>query len=89
MVDETRTPLAEGADAPHGDVVSCWMCGLRQHSSRMMADGGEACDDVRWYCKDPRACTERWISARGQARAGAAGAPPVAAGAGLARSVWS
>ena len=27
------------------------------------------CGDIRWYCKDTRACTERWISARRQARA--------------------
>jgi hypothetical protein len=26
----------------------------------MMADGGSACADVRWYCLDKRGCTERW-----------------------------
>jgi hypothetical protein len=69
MVDRTRMLLAEGGDAPRGDVVSCWLCGLRQLSSRMMPDGGEACDDVRWYCNDRRECTERWTSARHQIRA--------------------
>jgi hypothetical protein len=34
-----------------------------------MPDGGEACDDVRWYCNDRQECTERWTSARRQMRA--------------------
>jgi hypothetical protein len=69
MVDETRGYLAEGIAAPYGEVVSCWMCGTRLDSSQMVPDGGIACDDVRWYCKDPEACTERWTSARRQMRA--------------------
>jgi hypothetical protein len=28
----------------------------------MVADGGSACADVRWYCLDMRGCTERWTS---------------------------
>jgi hypothetical protein len=73
-VDTARIPWHEGAAALRGDVVSCWMCGTHQHSSQMLADGGAACDDIRWYCKDPQACTERWIAARRQART--AGAVP-------------
>ena len=44
----------------------------------MVADGGSACADVRWYCLDKRGCTERWTarSARpGDARLSTAGAP--------------
>jgi hypothetical protein len=44
----------------------------------MMADGGGACADVRWYCLDKPACTGRWTSrATGPADIGlsAAGAP--------------
>ena len=34
-----------------------------------MPDGDSACDDIRWYCQDTRACAERWTQARRQARA--------------------
>ena len=68
IADTGRIPLPEGAAALRGDVVSCWMCGTHQHSTQMLADGGAACDDVRWYCRDPQACTERWIIARRQTR---------------------
>ena len=68
MADTTRAPLAEGLAARRGAVVSCWMCGIHLHQNQMMADGGSACDDLRWYCKDARACNDRWISARRQAR---------------------
>src|SRR5690242_14869609 len=41
---------------------SCWLCGIRLPADQMMADGGSACHDLRWYCRDTRACTERWTS---------------------------
>jgi hypothetical protein len=41
-------------------VETCWLCGIRQRADLMVADGGSACDNVRWYCGDTRACTERW-----------------------------
>jgi hypothetical protein len=28
----------------------------------MVPDGGQACADVRWYCKDAKSCTERWTA---------------------------
>jgi hypothetical protein len=28
----------------------------------MVADGGSACPDLRWYCRDTAGCTERWTS---------------------------
>jgi hypothetical protein len=34
------------------------------HPDQMMPDGGTACEDVRWYCKNARACTERWTVSR-------------------------
>ena len=61
IADTGRIPLPEGAAALRGDVVSCWMCGTHQYSNQMLADGGAACDDIRWYCRDPQACTERSI----------------------------
>ena len=67
MVDQQRlTPLREGPPL----VTSCWMCGIRLSADHMVADGGSACDDVRWYCQDTRACTERW-TARSARPAGA------------------
>ena len=30
----------------------------------MIPDGGSACDDIRWYCQDAQACTERWTMSR-------------------------
>jgi hypothetical protein len=43
-----------------------------------MPDGDSACDDIRWYCQDTRACAERWTQAWRQARAAGA-APPSSA----------
>lgn len=43
-------------------VKSCWMCGIRLPASQMVADGGSACHDVRWYCSDMWGCTRRWTS---------------------------
>jgi hypothetical protein len=69
MADETRASSAAGFAALRAGVASCWMCGIRLQQAQMVPDGGDACGDVRWYCKDTRACTERWTSARRQARA--------------------
>jgi hypothetical protein len=41
---------------------SCWMCGIRLRADQMVADGGSACPDVRWYCLDTRGCTQRWTT---------------------------
>ena len=48
--------------AASAQVKSCWMCGIRLPASQMVADGGSACHDVRWYCSDTWACTRRWTS---------------------------
>jgi hypothetical protein len=45
----------------HAAIVSCWLCGISLHANRMLPDGGDACDDVRWYCTDVLSCTHRWI----------------------------
>jgi len=69
--------LSYAPDGP-GAGQPCWLCGIRLPAEHMMADGGSACADVRWYCLDKRACTERW-TARGAStadfRMSAAGAP--------------
>jgi hypothetical protein len=38
------------------------MCGIRLRTDQMVADGGSACPDLRWYCRDTAGCTERWTS---------------------------
>ena len=55
---------ATGIDARGAVVVSCWMCGVCLQYRQMVPDGGSACDNIRWYCKDARACTERWTTSR-------------------------
>jgi hypothetical protein len=57
--DERMVHTAAGAA-----VESCWMCGIRLPVSRLVADGGSACPDVRWYCQDMRGCVERWSAGR-------------------------
>jgi hypothetical protein len=57
MTDHARLALAPAEPAV---VRSCWMCGIRLSASQMVGDGGSACADVRWYCRDTRGCTERW-----------------------------
>jgi hypothetical protein len=39
------------------------MCGVERPLGLLVPDGGEACADVRWYCKDVKSCTERWTEA--------------------------
>lgn len=64
MADESRRSPGAGSSTPGAAVVSCWMCGIRSHPSEMMPDGGDWCDDARWYCRDTKACTERWTTPR-------------------------
>lgn len=64
MADQTRRPPGKGGGARRAGVVSCWICGIRLHFSKMMPDGGDWCDDTRWYCRDVEACTQRWTTSR-------------------------
>ena len=64
MAGQIRTPSAESIGARRAAIVSCWLCGIALHYSQMVPDGGSACLDIRWYCQDTWACTERWTSAR-------------------------
>jgi hypothetical protein len=64
MADEARTPPAEGFAGRRVTVVACWLCGISLPRNQMVPDGGSACSDVRWYCRDARECTERWTSPR-------------------------
>lgn len=53
---DTGEPRADGTEA-------CWLCGIRVGTSQLVADGSSACADIRWYCRDAAACTERWTAA--------------------------
>jgi hypothetical protein len=46
--------------AEQANAKPCWMCGIRLPADQLVADGGSACHDLRWYCRDTWACTERW-----------------------------
>jgi hypothetical protein len=72
MSEKMHTPAAEGIAARRTAVVSCWLCGTRLDKNQMVSDGGSACPDIRWYCQDARACTERWIASRRQMQAAGA-----------------
>ena len=69
MADQTHMPSVEGLAAGRAAVVACWLCGIHLQQNQMVPDGGRACGDIRWYCKDTWECTERWTAARRQARA--------------------
>ena len=53
-------PHARGTGALQ--VATCPLCGLERPIGLMVPDGGDACADLRWYCKDTRSCTQRWTS---------------------------
>ena len=43
------------------------MCGMALPLGLLVPDGGQACADIRWYCKDAKSCTERWTTAPSRA----------------------
>ena len=42
--------------------AQCSLCGIALPIGMMVPDGGQACADIRWYCKDAKSCTERWTA---------------------------
>jgi hypothetical protein len=67
------------------EVAQCSLCGIAVPLGLLVPDGGPACADIHWYCKDARSCTERWTAARPRARAHTQAVPGSAvAGAGEA-----
>jgi hypothetical protein len=46
------------------EVAQCTMCGIVRPLGLLVPDGGQACADIRWYCKDAKSCTERWTAAQ-------------------------
>jgi hypothetical protein len=51
--DDRTRPLAS---------AQCSLCGIALPTGLMVPDGGQACTDIRWYCKDAQSCTERWTA---------------------------
>ncbi len=51
--DDIRRPLK---------TAQCSLCGILRPLGLMVPDGGQACADIRWYCKDARSCTDRWTA---------------------------
>jgi hypothetical protein len=45
------------------------LCGIALPLGLLVPDGGQACDDIRWYCKDATSCAQRWTTARPPVRA--------------------
>ena len=60
---EPPTPMQPGRLRPL-EVAQCTLCGIARPLGLLVPDGGEACADIRWYCKDAQSCTERWTAAR-------------------------
>jgi hypothetical protein len=42
------------------------LCGIARPLGLLVPDGGQACADIRWYCKDAISCTERWVATQRQ-----------------------
>jgi hypothetical protein len=70
-LEPADSTVAAPGDAPRRplDVAQCSLCGIALPLGLLVPDGGEACADVRWYCKDAKSCTERWTTARPTLRA--------------------
>jgi len=72
-----RTARADSAAAGQDDnraprpleVAQCSLCGITRPLGLLVPDGGRACADIRWYCKDVKSCTERWATASLRSRA--------------------
>jgi hypothetical protein len=70
--DLPADPLAAAPGDAHRrplQVAQCSLCSIALPLGLLVPDGGEACTDVRWYCKDAKSCTERWTTARPTPRA--------------------
>ena len=59
----------ERADARRSlQSARCALCSIELPLGLMVPDGGHACADLRWYCKDAQACTDRWTGREGKTR---------------------
>ena len=45
------------------EIAECSLCGIALPLGLLVPDGGQACADIRWYCKDAMSCAHRWTTA--------------------------
>ena len=57
------------------EVAQCSLCGIALPLGLLVPDGGQACADIRWYCKDAMSCAHRWTTASPPVRAHMPAAP--------------
>jgi hypothetical protein len=57
------------------EVAECSLCGIALPLGLLVPDGGQACADIRWYCKDAMSCAHRWTTASPPASAHMPAAP--------------
>jgi hypothetical protein len=57
------------------EVAQCSLCGIALPLGLLVPDGGQACADIRWYCKDAMSCAQRWTTANPPTRAHMPAAP--------------
>ncbi len=74
LADSSAVMQADGRRRPL-EVAQCSLCGLALPLGLLVPDGGDACADIRWYCKDAKSCTERWTTSRPPIRAHLPAAP--------------
>ncbi len=71
-----RPPTATQHNGPRPlEVAQCSLCGIALPLGLLVPDGGQACADVRWYCKDAMSCAHRWTTASSPVRAHMPAAP--------------
>ena len=63
LADTSAAEQGQGGVRPL-EIAECSLCGITRPLGLLVPDGGPACADVRWYCKDAKSCTERWTAAR-------------------------
>ena len=57
------------------EVAECSLCGIALPLGLLVPDGGQACTDIRWYCKDAMSCAHRWTTATSPVSAPVPAAP--------------
>ena len=57
------------------EVAQCSLCGIALPLGLLVPDGGQACADIRWYCKDAMSCAHRWTTATSPVSAPVPAAP--------------
>jgi hypothetical protein len=57
------------------EVAQCSLCGIALPLGLLVPDGGQACADIRWYCKDAMSCAKRWTTANPPVRTQMPAAP--------------